>query len=142
MNCSSPRFKQYVSVATGYTLLELLIVMIIVGILASATVPAYQSVLLKNQRAEGQALLLQTQSYFEKYYISYQRYPADLTALSASGNSILNSEHDYYVVNLDAPSAACPALNCYRLIAEHKSKEPAERLVLYSSGKKEGKWSF
>lgn len=138
ISCQLPKSKA--SLITGFTLVELLIVMAILAILATVAMPAYQSVTKKTQRTEGQALLLEVQSHLERYYFSNQTYPKGLSELAQYQNDQVLSEHDYYEVSLDAPSSACPAINCYRLMAEHKNKQSSETLVIHSNGQKEGLW--
>lgn len=138
IRCQLPKSKA--SLAAGFTLVELLIVMAILAILATVAMPAYQTVTKKMQRTEGQALLLEVQSYLERYYFSNQTYPNGLSELVQYQSDQVPSEHDYYEVSLDAPSSACPAINCYRLIAEHKNKQSSDNLVIHSNGQKEGAW--
>ena len=60
--------------------------------------------------------------------------------LAAYQKDLLVSEHAYYQVSLEASSSACPAVSCYRLTAEHRSKRAGDRLVVDSSGRREGPW--
>ncbi|MDP9933163.1 type IV pilin protein [Variovorax paradoxus] len=51
----------------GFTLLELMIVVAIVGILASIAYPAYQDSVLKGRRAEARTALLELMQQQERY---------------------------------------------------------------------------
>ena len=124
----------------GFSLIELLIVLAIVAILATLAMPAFQGSVRKIQRTEGQALLLDVQTHLERYRFSNQRYPQGLSELSVYQTDQIASEHAYYEVSLDASSSGCPAVSCYRLIAEHRSKQVSDRLVVYSNGRREGPW--
>lgn len=124
----------------GFTLIELLVVLAIVSILVTLTVPAFQGSVAKIQRTEGQTLLLEVQTHLERYQFSNHRYPQVLSELSAYQTDQIPSEHGYYEVSLDMPGSSCPAVSCYRLIAEHRSKKVADRLVVHSSGQREGPW--
>ena len=50
----------------GFTLLELLIVVAIMGILASIAIPAYQNSVIRSSRAEAKTELLQVASDQER----------------------------------------------------------------------------
>ena len=63
----------------GFTLIELMITVAIVGILASIAYPAYTSSILKGKRAEGRAAVTELMQQQERYmtqrntYLAYQR---------------------------------------------------------------------
>jgi len=60
----------------GFTLLELLIVLCIIGILALSAYPSYRQAVLKTKRAEGNSALLRAMQQQEKYHTQHQRYAA------------------------------------------------------------------
>lgn len=61
----------------GFTLIELMIVMAIIGILASVAMPTYQSYAVRAQVSEGLNLTGPLQSAVAEYYNDYGAYPAD-----------------------------------------------------------------
>lgn len=52
----------------GFTLIELMITVIIIGILAAIALPSYQEQVKKTRRTNAQADLLELASYMERYY--------------------------------------------------------------------------
>jgi type IV pilus assembly protein PilE len=60
----------------GFTLIELLIALACVTVLASLTWPSYQSLILKSQRAQARASLLQTAHWFERAASANGSYPS------------------------------------------------------------------
>ncbi len=63
----------------GFSLVELMIVLVIVTILASIAIPSYQNSMTKSRRAEGKALLLEGVQAQEINFTEYNQYAVDIT---------------------------------------------------------------
>ena len=72
--------------AIGFTLLELMIVVVIIGILASIAYPSYRDFVLRAKRSEGKAALLKVQLAQEKYRANHINY-GSLAQLGLSTSS-------------------------------------------------------
>lgn len=70
----------------GFTLIELMIVMAIVGILAAIAYPAYTDSVRKSRRADAKAALLEDAGFLERYYSTNFRYTA--TAGGSTGPTL------------------------------------------------------
>jgi type IV pilus assembly protein PilE len=65
----------------GFTLIEVMIVVVIIGIIAAIGYPSYQEHVRKARRADAQTSLLELSQFMERYYTSNGRYlKADNTA--------------------------------------------------------------
>ncbi len=62
--------------AQGFTLIELLIALACVALLASLAWPSYQSLILKSQRAQARASLLQAAHWLERAASANGSYPS------------------------------------------------------------------
>lgn len=58
----------------GFTLIELMITVAIVGILAAIALPAYQEQMNKGRRAEARAITLEASQWMERFFTENQRY--------------------------------------------------------------------
>ena len=139
INLNSLTKNKTIRIVNGFTLVELMLVLAIITILFSIAVPSYRTFIQKGQRTEGQALLLELQTYLERYYFNNQHYPDSLSKLRAYQADKVDSENFYYQAELETVQS-CPPENCYSLIAKHVSGEEKETLGLYSSGEKKGPW--
>ncbi len=95
----------------GFTLIELMTVIVVVAILASIAVPSYRNYLLRAQRTEATTALLNLQAAQEKFYLQQNRYAttqAELTAgpgdVPAGLGQLARTERGFYDITL-APGA-------------------------------------
>lgn len=68
--------KKLLKEKKGFTLVELMVVVIIVGILAAVAVPLYRGNVKKAQASEGQALLGSVRTAQRIYYAEHDEYGA------------------------------------------------------------------
>jgi type IV pilus assembly protein PilE len=103
--------------ATGFTLIELMIVVIIVGILMAISVPAYRDYVMRSHRTDAHSSLLDIAARQERHVAQYNRYADVITAADATGlNMTANSKEGYYTL----AAAACAGgliATCYLITA-------------------------
>jgi type IV pilus assembly protein PilE len=66
--------KGHIGKQTGFTLIELMIVVAVVSILAAIAYPSYTSYVIRGKRAEGRAMLMDTAARLERFYSDNNRY--------------------------------------------------------------------
>lgn len=111
MASSSRRFGK---APFGFTLIELMIVVLIVGILAAIAYPLYTNYVRDAQRTDAKSALLQTAQRMERYYTAHNQYP------SSWGTQ--PSEQGYWTISIDVPSGG----QSYTLTAHKTNKGLAD----------------
>lgn len=72
----------------GFTLIELMIVIAIVGILVSVVMPGYRNYVLESQRTDTQGQMLQMLELQERFYIDNYVYTTTLNGNFATGTGL------------------------------------------------------
>jgi type IV pilus assembly protein PilA len=68
----------------GFTLIELMIVVAIIGILAAIAIPAYQDYVIRSQVSEGLAMASATKASVAEYFADRGTWPTDNNSLGIS----------------------------------------------------------
>ena len=109
----------------GFTLVELMTVILIVGILFGVGVPAYRNFVMRAQRAEAKTTLMRVQAQQEKFYLQNNTYTTDVNNPPPVGLGVPASENIFYNITIvagaggltvgytasAAPAAGSPQLN-------------------------------
>jgi len=86
-------------IAQGFTLVELMIVIAIIGILAALAIPAYQDYTIRAQVQEGITLSVQTRNAVTETYMSTGAGPADRSEAGLSADA--DDTQGRYVKSVD-----------------------------------------
>jgi type IV pilus assembly protein PilE len=84
----------------GVTLMELMIVIVVIGILASIAVPSYRSYVVRAQRTDAMSALLRVAAAQEKFYLQNNTYAATalLDDAPPAGLGINGTENGWYAL--------------------------------------------
>lgn len=96
----------------GFTLMELMITVAIIGILASITIPSYTKYVQKSKRSDAKVELLRIAQLQESYFVQNMSYAKDLTTAAGGlglGATVLSEQEQYTITMtaLDAANTAC-----------------------------------
>lgn len=92
----------------GFTLVELMVAVAIIGILSALVFPSYQRYVMRSARTEGQAKLMEVMQAQERFYSQNQTYTTNLGVgglayPNVAANAAAPSEQGRYLIT----SAAC-----------------------------------
>ena len=102
---------------TGFTLIELMIVVAIVGVLMLIAYPAYQSQMVKANRAEAKSFLMDMAQKQQLFFNDTRTYAETLAQLNAT-DSLPARVDDNYVVTFDVTTMPPPS--SFEIIATPK----------------------
>ena len=87
----------------GFSLLELMIVVVVVAILSAVAYPSYQEHIAASRRAEARAALMEAAQYMEREFTLTGDYGS--ASLASAGLSTLPRERAYYQLAVSASGA-------------------------------------
>ncbi len=104
--------------AKGFTLVELMIAVAVIGILAAIALPAYQQYVREARRSEGQAVLLEIQQLQERHRINSPTYATSTAGLSSVGPVPTSDHYTFQVLSATATT--------YSLAADVRTGSPQQ----------------
>ncbi len=115
----------------GFTLIELMIVVAVVGILAAIAYPSYTDSIRKARRSDGKAALMNAAQRMEVYYARNAAYTG---ATLANTNIPATSEEGYFNISINVPNASSYTLQA--TAAGDQANDDIKGFQLTSTGAK------
>ena len=118
----------------GFTLIELMIVVAIVGILALVAWPSYEIQMRKSRRASAQSHLMDIAARQQQSLLDQRQYAANLTALNMTTPGDVST---YYTITVTPDNAATPpTFSATAAPTGGQASDPAGTLGITNTGVK------
>ncbi len=124
---------------SGFTLTELMIAVLIIGILSAIALPSYQAHVAAANRTDATTMLIVGANQQEQFFIDNKTYSLDMTELGFATNPA-STENDFYLIKVRAETSTCAIQTCYVLEASLQVPQPSDgcgTLTLDSLGNKQ-----
>jgi len=123
----------------GFTLIELMITVAIIGILTSIAYPSYQDSIMKSRRVDAQGALMGFANAMERFYTVNNTYPSSSpgapTARIYPVTSPVSGGTPYYNLSIDASSTASTyLLNATPIVGGAQATDKCGTLTLDQAG--------
>jgi type IV pilus assembly protein PilE len=120
----------------GFTLIEMMIVVAIIGILAAIAIPSYQEYVLKSRRTDATVTISKIQQAQEKWRANNPSYTTilgtnGLNLTSGGDTDTINSENSYYsieITDIDGGTDATKLATGYIVTASAQGKQANDKV--------------
>lgn len=112
--------KKLMDKAAGFTLIEMLITVAIVGIIAAIALPSYQSTVRKSNRAEAKTELTDIAQRLQRCYTLYAKFNDAANCgvyQDLEDDGYISRGGQYYKITIGVPASGNPPQTTYRLTA-------------------------
>ena len=108
---------------SGFTLIELVIAVTIIGIIAAIAYPSYIAQMQKSRRADATGTLMIVVNRQEQYLLDHKQYTDDMKKLGYADDPYITPE-GLYSIEVKTKSKDCGVSPCYVFIATPVSGKP------------------
>jgi type IV pilus assembly protein PilE len=120
--------------ARGFTLIELMIVVAIVGILALIAYPSYENQMRKSRRASAQSHLMDIAARQQQYLLDSREYAVSVAALNMSTPPEVSA---YYAIAVAAVNTSTPpTFTATATPSGSQASDPAGTISINNAGVK------
>lgn len=119
MNPGLPRRSSPAEIrrAAGFTLMEIMVVVIVVGILATIALPSYKEAMQKSRRTDARESLMEAASRQEQFMLDRSTYTKNMVDLGFTADPGISEELYYSIDRVDTPACDEDSPTCYVLRA-------------------------
>jgi type IV pilus assembly protein PilE len=123
----------------GFSLLELMIVIVIVAILAAVAYPSYQQHIVRTNRAAAQQYLLEVSSLQHQFILDNRSYAATLAALGTNPATAISDNYTVTISGVDN-TASPPTFTLQAAPKSGTTQQGSDTLTVNHLGQKNATW--
>jgi len=123
----------------GFSLLELMIVIVIVAILATVAYPSYQQHIVRTNRAAAQQYLLEVSSLQHQFILDNRSYAATLAALGTNPATAISDNYTVTISGVDN-TASPPTFTLQAAPKSGTTQQGSDTLTVNHLGQKNATW--
>jgi type IV pilus assembly protein PilE len=122
--------RTFMKKSTGFTLIEIMIVVVIIGILTSIAYPSYRQYMQKTRRSDAHIALTQLANAQEKFYAQCNTYAATLVgarscaAGGTMGYTSATSPGGHYTIAITAATTSSYSLSATAITTGLQGSDP------------------
>ncbi len=121
----------------GFTLIELMVVIVILGVIAAFAVPAYQDQVRKGRRADAMGTLLKIQVLEERWRLANGQYTTNLADLGMG----TTTPEGYYNLSLSSTNPAVGFTATATAVGDQANDTGCTTFTITQDGPASGCWS-
>jgi type IV pilus assembly protein PilE len=133
------RYRSPTKRQTGFTLIEVMIVVAIIGILASIAVPSYDNYIRRGARADARTALLENAQFLERNFTEASRYhqKSDGTAVSLPVTATPRTGTQFYNIGTSVLTASTYTLQAVPIAGGRMDGDGCGTITLTHIGAKD-----
>ena len=109
----------------GFTIIELMIVVVIVGLLFAIALASYEGHVLRSNRADAQGILLDISAREERFLAQNNTYTTDISGVTGLNLGATTSSEGYYNLTVAACATGTIAI-CYLVTATARGGQTSD----------------